>query len=220
MLKKNSREDGPELPIPKFTLLHTSRFLYLQRLFAGVKAIEGDVVECGVARGVTLLGFAMLCFDEACHRRLWGFDSFEGFPEPGKEDESVRGSKKGDLNVSSVPAILKLLDSAGLPEPWVRSHVTLVRGFFSETLHKYTGDKIALLHVDVDLYQSYKDVLEQLYDKVVPGGVVAFDEYMNTLEHEKFPGAKAAIDEFFAERHVSIQRDVASGKYFLIKPQS
>ena len=219
MFKRKRRDEKKKLSIPAYTVLHTCRFLYQQRLFAEVNHLDGDIVECGVARGVTFIKWAMLIFDEAAHRRLWGFDSFEGFPDPTQEDDSIRGSQKGDLNVSTVVAIQELLISAGLPEQWVRAHVTLVRGFFSESLHKYTGEHIALLHIDVDLYQSYLDVLNQLYDKVLPGGIVAFDEYMNTLEHEKFPGAKQAIDEFFADKNVVMQRDVPSGKYYLVKPE-
>jgi hypothetical protein len=66
---------------------------------------------------------------------------------------------------------------------------------FDATLPKYEG-RIALLHLDCDLYESYKTALTHLYEKVAPGGVVMFDEY----DDSRWPGAKIAIDEFFADK--------------------
>ena len=59
-------------------------------------------------------------------------------------------------------------------------------------------------------------------DKVVPGGIIAFDEYMGTWEHESFPGARQAIDEFLTGRGLNpetIERDQGFGKYYFVKPQ-
>ena len=180
--------------------------------------MNGDVVECGVGRGVTLLMWATLCHEEKGERRIWGFDSFEGFPDPTAEDDSERKPQKGEWNVGTIRDMHKMLVNAGFADLWLRTRVTLVKGFFKESLAKYTGDKIALLHIDADLYQSYKTVLEELYDKVQPGGVIAFDEYMGSFEHHGFPGAKKAVDEFFADKDVTIQRDETFGKYFVVKP--
>jgi len=58
-----------------------------------------------------------------------------------------------------------------------------------------------------------------LYDKVKPGGVIAFDEYMDGITHVNFPGAKMAIDEFFADRSFNLKRDKHYGKYYVMKPR-
>ena len=200
------------------SLIMVGRFLYIKRLFDEVSELEGDIVECGVGRGNTFHFWAILCHDSTKLRRLWGFDSFEGIPEPTLEDVSPRNLKKGEIGRGTLKGVLAMLVHSGLSPGWVRSRVTLVRGFFDESLSKYTGEQIALLHIDVDLYESYKIVLEMLYDKVVPGGIIMFDEYMGTIEHEHFPGAKKAVDEFFADLDVRIERDVAFGKYYLVKP--
>lgn len=81
------------------------------------------------------------------------------------------------------------------------------------------GKGIALLHIDADLYQSYLEALNILYAKVQPGGVIVFDEYMDGITHVNFPGAKTAIDEFFADKPFNIQRDKHYGKYYIIKPR-
>jgi hypothetical protein len=71
--------------------------------------------------------------------------------------------------------------------------VRLVKDFFDKTLSSYEG-RIALLHLDGDLYESYKVSLEALYDKVVSGGIIMFDEYADP----RWLGARKAIDEFFS----------------------
>ncbi|MGE4159268.1 MAG: TylF/MycF/NovP-related O-methyltransferase [Planctomycetota bacterium] len=200
---------------PKITLATANELLYFRRLLDLVKGRAGDIVECGVGYGHSLVLWSALAQLE--HRKVWGFDSFEGFPEPHEKDKSPRNPQKGQF-ASDLKGVVKLLESSGLGTEFVRSQVTLVKGFFSETVGKYTGSGIALLHIDADLYQSYLDVLSVLYDKVIPGGVIVFDEYMNTYEHYKFPGAKKAIDEFFIPRAVPILRDEAHGGYYVIKP--
>ena len=192
------------------------QFLYFKRMFDRVSDIEGGIVECGVGHGQSLLLFSFLLKDSQRLRKLWGFDSFQGFPEPSKEDQSVRDPKKGEWGDTSIPAMHKLLRRSGLDSAFVRSQITLVQGFFEESLAKYRQN-IALLHIDVDLYDSYRTVLRELYPKVAIGGVILFDEYLGTFDHLHFPGAQKAIDEFFGEEATAIQRDERSGKYYLVK---
>ncbi|MBT5638701.1 MAG: hypothetical protein HOJ16_09105 [Candidatus Peribacter sp.] len=193
--------------------------LYLQRMLAHVQDIPGDVVECGVGKGESLLIFTSLLQATGSKKHVWGFDSFEGFPEPSKEDDSIRNPKKGEWSDTSLTGVLGMLREAGFSPLDLRKNVTLVQGFFNESLSKYRGDTIALLHVDVDLYQSYIDVLSALYPKVIKGGVVMFDEYMSTGDQLRFPGAQKAIDEYFGDRVSWIQRDEGMGKYYLIKQE-
>lgn len=209
-----------KLKLPSFNITNVTLFLYQHRLFNSIKHLDGNIVECGVGRGRTFVSWAFLCYDEGRQRHIWGFDSFEGFPEPSQEDNSPRDPKKGEWDFSSVETVFDALVSTGLSSHWVLASTTLVKGFFEESLSKFRGEKIALLHIDVDLYESYKTVLESLYDKVQKGGIIAVDEYMETFDHLNFPGAQKAIDEFFKSRNIEIEllRDVPSGKYYLIKP--
>jgi hypothetical protein len=148
-------------------------------------------------------------------RNLWAFDSFEGFPEPTKEDISFRNPKKGEWR-SDIRSIEKMLHDAGFSDEYVRQRLIFVKGYFEDTLSDYRGAPIAFLHADADLYESYRSILERLYDHVLPGGVIVFDEYRNTWEHEKFPGAAMAIDEFF-EGKERIVRDGLFGKFYVVK---
>lgn len=61
------------------------------------------------------------------------------------------------------------------------------------------------------------DSLEFFYELVLPGGVIAFDEYKNPKDIEKWPGASVAIDEFIGKQARRIQRDAVSRKYYFVK---
>ena len=76
-----------------------------------------------------------------------------------------------------------------------RKNVSLLKGKFSSVLNNFDKE-IDILHIDCDLYQSYKDCLDKLYTKVVSGGCIIFDEYYSL----KYPGPRIAVDEFFANK--------------------
>lgn len=166
-----------------------------------IKDVPGAIVECGVGKGRTLMYFTQLC----PQRSIYGFDSFEGFPEPSREDDSPRNPKKGEWSGTSVADVERQIKVAGL-----KSSVTYFEGFFSTTIRLYEGKPIALLHIDADLYQSYKDAF-QLVKFVAPGGVILFDEY-NTAA---FPGATQAVDEFIKEAGLELKQE--AGRYYVVK---
>jgi len=217
---RNDAERGrlqKEATLPELNYWEASRLLYFSSVFEQIKGIEGDVVECGVGWGQSLLSIAYLVKIEHAKRNIWGFDSFSGFPEPTEEDKSPRNPKKGEWS-TSMEEVYKLLVQTGLDQVYITNKITLVRGFFEKTLPKYAGKQIALLHADADLYSSYKVIYDNLFDKVVPGGIIMFDEYMNTFEYYKFPGAKKAIDETFLKR-AELRRDENFGKYYAVKKE-
>lgn len=216
ILKKLLASFGYEL-FPIFTLPFSRRqmtlFSYFYAQYSKIGNLPGDLVECGVGRGRTMLYLAFLSSKESKGRKLWGFDSFAGFPEPAKEDESIRNPKKGDWSDTSKELVLGQLKRAGIAEEYIAANVQLVEGFFPQTFDQYNSSPIALLHVDVDLYHSYADVLKFFYPMVVKNGLILFDEY----DEPKWPGAKQAVDEFLKETHQVLQQDPFSKKYFIIK---
>ncbi len=194
--------------------VQTSRFLYINELIRRTADVEGDIVECGVGRGRSLVFAALSVMLHNDKRNIWGFDSFEGFPEPAAEDASERNAKKGEYAVS-LEQIQTLLQEHVQNTQFIMSRITLVKGFFEETLAKAPIQNISFLNLDVDMYESYKQCLEALYPRLSPGGIVTFDEYIR--ESATFPGAMKAIEEFFADREVTFQRDPYFGKYFVTK---
>ncbi len=195
------------------------RLLFFRRMFDHIKNVEGDVVECGVLYGESLLLLSFLVNDEGNKRKIWGFDAFEPLPPRTERDKAASPHKLREVTGTKIDtaSVEKLLLDAGLGQNFVRSQLTLVKGYFDNTLDKFTGKAIAMLHIDVDLYNSYKRVLEEFYPQLSSGGVIVFNEYMNTYEYEYFPGAQKAINDFFAEKRSEIQRDAIAGKYYFVK---
>ena len=144
-------------------------------------------------------------------RSIIGFDSFDGLPSPVKEDLDSPNpvAKQGALD--SCEAIVRgNLRDAGYNK---QDNIKLVKGWFSDTLPTYDG-KIALLHLDADLYDSTKCALENLWEKVAVGGIVALDEYQKT---EEWPGERKAVDEYFKDKNVEMHRDILCNRYYFIK---
>ena len=194
--------------------LNVARLFFLEKLCLMVEDLPGDVVECGVGAGYSMLYLAHSLHIHQIRKFLWGFDSFQGFPEPTAEDKSPRHVQKGENKYAKAEVERLLLDHLK-DELFFRSQISLIQGFFETTLPSYSGS-IAMLHLDVDLYQSYKFCLQTLYPRVVPGGVIAFDEYRR--EGSVFPGAPKAIDEFFQDEGVNFIKDPLYGKYYVVKP--
>ena len=136
---------------------------------------------------------------------------------PTKEDAGSQGFR-GKFSVDIGP-IMGLLQEAEVDDEFIKTQVRFVPGFFEDTLDKYRGAGIALLHADVDLYKSYTEILDKLYPKIVPGGIIAFDEYLRPTELSHYPGAHKAIDEYLGDKKYLIQTDRVTGKFFLVKPQ-
>ena len=191
-------------------------FLYNLKLYNKIKNLNGSIVECGVGSGNTLVNWCLLVYNDNMNRTVWGFDSFQGFPEPDKKDGKYKNVKKGALS-DSIAVVEKKLINTRLPNNWKNNNIKLIKGFFNNSLKNYDGRPIALLHLDCDLYNSYKDCLNSLYNLVVKGGVIMFDEYMGTSEHKNYPGAAIAINEFFKNKPGKIIRDSDYGKFYIIK---
>lgn len=194
------------------------RLLYFDRLLEQTGDVEGDVVECGVAGGQSLAMFASLLRERKRDRRIWGFDSWAGLPSPSPVDlESDQSVAESGMFAWASPAVVHTeLRAHGFDEAFAARMVTLVSGAFEETLQRYRGT-IALLHVDADLYESYRTVLDRLWPFVALGGIAAFDEYD---DFGAWPGARRAVDEFvegLPAHAVELRRDPAAGKTFAVK---
>jgi len=198
--------------LPRIYRGSLERLMYYRDQVEQVADVPGDIVECGVSMGHGALTFLLLSDYVGVPRTYWGFDSFEGFPAPVAEDEETPITGPG-FWANPPEAVLKVLRDGRVPEDWIGDRVRLVKGWFRETLPKYDG-RIALLHLDCDLYESYKISLETLYDKVEPGGIIMFDEYAD----KRWPGAAKAIDEFFAGRPERVRpHPKCDWKYFVRK---
>ena len=188
--------------------------LYWEIFTDMIKGIPGDIVECGVGRGVSLIKIGKINRD----RIIFGYDSFLGFPEPTPEDNSKRNPKKGEWSKSldgtfdyTKQYVSDILAAEGL------GNIILVDGFFDKTLNDHPDRPIALLHVDGDLYQSHKVILENLFGLVSCGGLVIFDDVYKDKSECPFPGAYKAVKEFLGDRFDDMKKSI-SGNYYYVKP--
>jgi hypothetical protein len=152
--------------------------------------VEGDIVECGVGRGLSFFILGHFIHQLGLDCRLYGFDSFQGFPAPSRFDKSFRQPIKGDKwRETSVAHVCGHFTDAGMSR-FLHSKVVLIPGFFNEILPRQTEPKfISLLSIDADLYESYFVCMCEFGPRVT--GVILYDEYNDP----KWPGATRAVNE-------------------------
>ena len=171
--------------------------------------VPGDLMETGVWRGgATILMRGYLEIYEMRGRDVWVADSFEGLPAP-----SHPADKGHDFSYNIAPILAVSLDEVrGLFERYglLDDHVRFLKGWFKDTLPGAPIDKLALLRLDGDLYESTMDAITALYDKVVPGGFILVDDYGD------FEPCRRAIDEFRSARGIRdpIEKADWSGVYW------
>ena len=173
------------------TLVSPERCYTLASLARHSLHLDGDFAECGVYKGGTAL---LLCrvlqsgrLTTGKGKTLYLFDSFEGLPRENKSHDNVYG--KGDFAIDSVKSVKELLRD-------FRDFTDIRQGWIPDTFQGLRDRSYAFAHIDVDLYQSTLDCCRYLYPRLVPSGVLLFDDY-------GFPagrGEKDAVDEFFADK--------------------
>ena len=188
------------------------RFLHFEMLLKEVEAIDGRIVECGVGSGRSLFAFSIISQYVTKPRVIVGFDTFEGIPPPTAEDGEGNAHKTGWWR-HPMEDVLQLLQYNGLSQSFIKERISFHRGLFEDTLPEYDGAPIALLHLDIDFYESYRTALRELWPHVAPGGIVAFDEYRKPV----FPGATKAVDEFFANRSERPVKSEVVDLYYVVK---
>ena len=165
--------------------------------------IPGAIVECGAFKG----GAAALMAHESGNRReLYLFDSFAGLPPPGPRDGAMaRTMYAPGWCASTEGDVRAVLATLGCLTP----RVHLIKGWFHETFPRVAVGEIALLHIDADWHDSVAICLNTWFDRVVPGGFVAVDDY------GRWVGCTRAVDEFLEARGLpALERTGAAGHYF------
>ena len=183
-------------------------------LFTAIKyleeaGIDGDIVECGVWRGgsVMLVAHTLSALGSTV-RNLYLFDTYEGLPRPDQEkDVDVWGNRaidgwlprsineeKSHWAEASVEEVKANLLSTGYPA----AHLHFVKGMVERTIPDAAPTRIALLRLDTDWYASTKHELKHLFARLSRHGVLILDDYGH------FKGARAAVDEFFQSCRIPI----------------
>lgn len=170
--------------------------------------IKGDIVECGVWKGGSMLAIAeILSETNSVDRDLFLYDTYEGMSEPSEHDVNFSDQKAKELLTSnhnkeenavwaysSLDIVKKTMSNCLYPQ----EKIHYVKGKVEETIPSTLPDNIALLRLDTDWYESTKHELIHLFPKLVRGGVLVIDDY------GFWKGARKAVDEYFAENNISI----------------
>ncbi|MBL4652515.1 MAG: class I SAM-dependent methyltransferase [Flavobacteriales bacterium] len=185
-------------------------------LLERVNKVDGDITECGVFRGSTIVSIAYYAKVNSLTKNILGFDSFEGFSkEDLKYDQSVSSSEEMDAEVklfrnNSLQLVKDKLELVG-----VINQVKLIKGFFSDTLPLYSSSKFSFVHIDCDLYEPYKVCLSFFYSRTSKGGIILFDEYNDPV----YTMCNRAIDNFLKDKPEQLLQIVKDNqiKYYIEK---
>jgi len=170
-----------------------SKMLAQYELYKMIVGLPGHVIECGVYKGASFLRFATFreILENPYSRKLIGFDTFGRFPAEGEDAANSafvrRFSAEGGDGISR-EALIEVLSHKGF------ENIELVEGDVCSTVPQYVTEhpelKVALLHIDVDVYRPTQVILDQLFDRVVHRGLVVMDDYGTVA------GETRAVDEF------------------------
>ncbi len=173
-----------------------SKFITHLEFFKQTSTVRGEILEFGIFKGNSFFRWIKFrdLLEQTSSRKVIGFDIFGDFPEAQFEGDKQRRDDfveetNGGKSIS-LEEMQELLDQQSLSK-----NVELIKGDILVTLKNYLQKnphlKISLLHIDVDLYEPVKEILEQLYDRVSTGGIIILDDYGT------FAGTNKAVDDFF-----------------------
>jgi len=167
------------------SLVSADRCWVLYTLARQAMKLPGDIWETGVYRGGTAVLLREVIAQSGIARSMRLFDTFEGMPET---DPTRDLHNRGDFSDTSLESVRAVIGS----EPWIFYH----KGYIPATFLGLEAEKIALAHIDVDIYRSILDSCEFIYPRLLHGGFMIFDDY----GFASCPGARQAVDEFFSEK--------------------
>lgn len=155
--------------IREYTLVDLYRCYELWHLLAQVAHLSGDVLEVGTWRGGTGCLLGVRARDLGLESEVFLCDTFAGVVKTGGADRSYSGGEHAD---TSVPVVEDLAGRLGL------ANIRILTGIFPDD----TADRVAdrtfrFCHIDVDVYQSGKDVLAWVWPRLARGGIVVFDDF-------------------------------------------
>lgn len=189
----------------------------IERCFALIQAvnyiiknkIDGDIVECGVWKGGSVMAVAKtLLALKSYDKKLYLFDTFEGMSKPTEFDVSysdrhiaVKEFENLKINDSSsnwsrieLDEVMSNVFSTG----YNKEKFHFIKGKVEDTIPKFSPEKISILRLDTDWYESTRHELIHLFPRLVKGGVIIIDDY------GFWKGAKKAVDEYFEENNIGI----------------
>ena len=189
--------------VREFTLLS------IERVVANIRAVDyvlrrnipGEIVECGIWRGGSTMAMALAATEHP--RNIWMYDTFTGMTDPTEVDVNFRGKSaftrmKEDAQtdqrvrgsvycLATLEEVRANMQSTGYPNEMLR----FIKGPVEKTIPENLPEKISLMRIDTDWYESTRHELEHLFPRLAPGGVLIVDDY------GFWKGSRKAVDEYF-----------------------
>ena len=179
--------------------------------------IEGDVVECGVLEGgsIILLAESLKLFGDVS-RKVFLYDTFEGMSDPTDLDimlsdpntsaKNMHFKGMGKANISRLNKNLDTMDYA-------KSNVVIVKGKVEDTIPGIMPEKISILRLDTDWYESTLHELEHLYPRLSVGGILIIDDY------SCWAGSRVALEEYIKKHGLKLffKTDIIQGSVTAVK---
>jgi hypothetical protein len=197
---------------PKYVRRHDlKKFLSKYEIFKLALPLKGSIVECGVFRGSSLMSWAKLSTilePENLNRRIYGFDTFAGFPSLDAKDKSARTEAEvGDLDggaYEELGALIQLYNQdrflGHIPK------VQLIKGDLQATVPQFIAENphllVSLLFLDCDLYEPTKAALKHFLPRMPKGALLVFDE----LDNPHWPGETLALLEEMGVSQLRLRR--------------
>lgn len=180
--------------------------------------VPGDFVECGVWRGGCTMAAALRLLQRGENERnLWLYDTFEGMPPGDDIDVDPYGNQANDRRSAMLEidgewaaASLEEVHKAMHTTHYPRSRIHYVEGMVEDTIPANVPKQISVLRLDTDFYVSTQHELKHLVPLMAPRSVLIVDDYGH------WAGAKKAVDEYFADRPVLLNRTDYSGRMALM----
>ena len=188
-----------------------TRYLALYEIFKLALPVKGSIIECGVNEGFGLMSwanFSAVLEPNNLTRRIYGFDTFDGFQSVSEKDKAASyEAKEGDLRAQSyeeLQELIKIYDDNRFLGHVDKVH--LVKGDICNTAPQFIEEKphtvVSLLFIDLDLYEPTKAALEAFVPRMPKGAVIAFDELDNPI----WPGETLATLEVLGLNNLTLER--------------
>lgn len=190
---------------------HLKRFIAMYEIFKLVMPVKGSIVECGVFKGFGVMSWAKLSTmlePENLTRRIYGFDTFCGFPSVSEKDKNnINTHKDGDLSSDSYKELQELIKE--YDKDRFLGHIEkvhLIKGDVCKTIPEFIANNqhllVSLLFLDMDLYEPTRTALEHFVPRMPRGAVIAFDE----LDNPMWPGETMALLDSSYAKKLKLQR--------------
>ena len=190
-------------------------------IYKKILNVKGDIIECGVFKGASLIRFLTFrdLIEKKNKRKVIGFDAFGKFPHPKKDYKNNKAdkefAKKHDNNIGlgiNIKLLKKYLKKKKL------TNYDLVKGDVLKTLPNYLSKnkklKISLLHLDLDVYEPTRFVLDNLYKNISVNGIIVLDDYTH------IKGATLAVNEFIKENKLKVHKVSKHGRPYFIQKKN